>query len=590
MKIRIRIPLKLRLFLPVSIIIIVIVAVVTALFIRRSINTFNDQIRNNLELEVKTISKMFERESILKLEKVQTNLKVAHAHFYDAPLERLTSVVEMEVENQNTGARHKTSIREWRYNGKPILNSIDFVDGLTEIIGGTVTVFQKIDSGFVRVSTNVMRTDGMRAVGTYIPINSPVVEAILKREIYFGRALVVDEWYTTAYEPIIVKNEVVGILYVGDKEKDMEELKRILNALKIGKSGYPMVFDKEGRLLIHPYLTDGSIKDSSFFGEMLGKDFGLFEYQAEKMKKTVAFRYFDKFEVYIAASIIPKEENREFVQKSIRSAALVGILAVLLLMGLIYRFTTERLYRYFSEWQISKKKLATAELALKHSEKLANMGQISAGIAHELNNPLGVITMYSNILLDDLKDDDPMKADVRLIAEQADRCKGIVSGLLNFARKNKLKVEDVDIVDFMKRSLNNVVIPANVKTTVNSEIEDPMVMMDADQMLQAVTNLEKNAVEAMPDGGELTISIDGDNDNVQICISDTGTGIAKENIEKLFTPFFTTKELGKGTGLGLPLVYGIIKMHKGKIAVKSNNDPNEGKAGTEFIIALPRVN
>jgi signal transduction histidine kinase len=183
-----------------------------------------------------------------------------------------------------------------------------------------------------------------------------------------------------------------------------------------------------------------------------------------------------------------------------------------------------------------------------------------------------------------------MKADVRLIAEQADRCKGIVSGLLNFARKNKLKVDEVDIVDFMKRSLGNVVIPANVKTTVNSEIEDPMIMMDADQMLQAVTNLEKNAVEAMPDGGELTISIDGDAENVQICITDTGTGIAKENIEKLFTPFFTTKELGKGTGLGLPLVYGIIKMHKGKIAVKSIADPNEGKTGTEFIITLPRVN
>lgn len=582
--------MKLRLFLPVSLIIIVVVAAVTALFISRSINTFNDQIRNNLELEVKTISKMFERESILKLEKVQSNLKVAHSYFYNYPLEIITNKIELDVENQITGRQHKGEIQEWNYNGKPLLNSVEFVDYLESIVGGTITVFQKCDSGFVRVSTNVRKIDGQRAVGTYIPNNSPVIAAISKGEIYYGRAMVVDEWYTTAYEPITVNGEVVGILYVGDKEKDMDELKKILYTLKIGKSGYPFVFDKRGFMLIHPYLEGGSWQDSSFFKLMQGSAQGVFEYKKENNRKTVAYRYFEKFELYIAASIVPKKENREFVHKAILGAAIVGALAVLLLMGLIYRFTTERLYLYFSEWQISKKKLATAELALKHSEKLANMGQISAGIAHELNNPLGVITMYSNILLDELKPDDPMRKDLELIAEQANRCKSIVSGLLNFARKNKLKVEEVDIVEFMKRSLSNVVIPPIVSTTVNSEIEDPMIMMDADQMLQAITNLEKNAVEAMPGGGELTVFIDGDSDNVQIRISDTGTGIAKENIEKLFTPFFTTKEMGKGTGLGLPLVYGIIKMHKGKIAVKSNDDPNKGKTGTEFILTLPRIN
>lgn len=582
--------MKLRLFLPVSLIIIVVVAAVTALFISRSINTFNDQIRNNLELEVKTISKMFERESILKLEKVQSNLKVAHSYFYNYPLEIINNKIELDVENQITGRQHKGEIQEWKYNGKPLLNSVEFVDYLESIVGGTITVFQKSDSGFVRVSTNVRKIDGQRAVGTYIPNNSPVIAAISKGEIYYGRAMVVDEWYTTAYEPITVNGEVVGILYVGDKEKDMDELKKILYTLKFGKSGYPFVFDKRGFMLIHPYLEGGSWQDSSFFKQMQGSAQGVFEYKKENNRKTVAYRYFEKFELYIAASIVPKKENREFVHKAIWGAAIVGALAVLLLMGLIYRFTTERLYLYFSEWQISKKKLATAELALKHSEKLANMGQISAGIAHELNNPLGVITMYSNILLDELKPDDPMRQDLELITEQANRCKSIVGGLLNFARKNKLKVEEVDIVEFMKRSLSNVVIPPVVSTTVNSEIEDPMIMMDADQMLQAITNLEKNAVEAMPGGGELTVFIDGDNDNVQIRISDTGTGIARENIEKLFTPFFTTKEMGKGTGLGLPLVYGIIKMHKGKIAVKSNDDPNKGKTGTEFIITLPRIN
>ncbi|MBS4013409.1 MAG: 4Fe-4S dicluster domain-containing protein [Bacteroidetes bacterium] len=253
-------------------------------------------------------------------------------------------------------------------------------------------------------------------------------------------------------------------------------------------------------------------------------------------------------------------------------------------------YTIEKLHKYVDDLNDSNEKLKNTKLALKHSEKLANMGQISAGIAHELNNPLGVITMYSNIILDELKSEDPLRKDVALIVEQAHRCKGIVSGLLNFARKNKIKVQEVDIVEFLQHSLNSVVIPANIKTSVNSGISDPFLMIDPDQMIQVFTNIEKNAIEAMPEGGEINIFINGDDKHVEINICDTGSGIPEENMDKLFTPFFTTKEIGKGTGLGLPLVYGIIKMHSGKISVKSNSNPKMGPTGTEFKITLPRIN
>jgi signal transduction histidine kinase len=113
--------------------------------------------------------------------------------------------------------------------------------------------------------------------------------------------------------------------------------------------------------------------------------------------------------------------------------------------------------------------------------------------------------------------------------------------------------------------------------------------MDADQMMQVVTNLEKNAVEAMPEGGVLTVAIrEAGNEEVEILISDTGTGISEDNMDKIFTPFFTTKEVGKGTGLGLPLCYGIVKMHKGKISLSSNDNPDKGPTGTTFVIRLPR--
>jgi signal transduction histidine kinase len=217
------------------------------------------------------------------------------------------------------------------------------------------------------------------------------------------------------------------------------------------------------------------------------------------------------------------------------------------------------------------------------------MGQISAGIAHELNNPLGVITMYSNIILEELDKNDPMVQDVELIVEQANRCKNIVGGLLNFARKSKMKPQEVSVIEFVKRSLDSVVVPENVKTQINSNVVDPLVMIDTEQMTQVFTNLEKNAIEAMPSGGLLTIDIKGSDEHVTVKFSDTGTGIAEENLDKLFTPFFTTKEVGKGTGLGLPLVYGIVKMHKGKIDIDTNNDPNKGQTGTTFTLTIPRV-
>jgi two-component system NtrC family sensor kinase len=251
-------------------------------------------------------------------------------------------------------------------------------------------------------------------------------------------------------------------------------------------------------------------------------------------------------------------------------------------------YTIESLHSTIQALNISNESLETAQQALRQSEKLAGMGQLSAGIAHELNNPLGVITMYSNILLDELPEEDPMRSDLMLISEQADRCKKIVGGLLNFARKNQVYLVETDMLAFIKRSLDSVIHPKSIGLVLIHNLTDPIAYIDNDQMMQALTNLEKNAIEAMPDGGKLSIELSDNEIEVIIRISDTGSGIAPEHMEKIFTPFFTTKELGKGTGLGLPLVYGIVKMHRGKIDVVSNADKKKGRTGTTFSITLPR--
>lgn len=251
-------------------------------------------------------------------------------------------------------------------------------------------------------------------------------------------------------------------------------------------------------------------------------------------------------------------------------------------------YAIEKLHTSISSLNLTHEKLAKAKAALKQSEKLAHMGQLSAGIAHELNNPLGVITMYSNILMDEAPDGDPVREDLKLIVEQADRCKKIVSGLLNFARKNQVTLSETDVIKFTQHSLNSIVKPDSVNFQFTSGIENPIAYLDIDQMMQVLTNLEKNAIEAMPEGGTLKVGVEGDDSEVTFIVSDTGIGIPKENMDKLFTPFFTTKEMGKGTGLGLALIYGIVKMHKGKIHVDSVSDPAEAPTGTTFRITIPR--
>jgi iron only hydrogenase large subunit-like protein len=251
-------------------------------------------------------------------------------------------------------------------------------------------------------------------------------------------------------------------------------------------------------------------------------------------------------------------------------------------------YSIDTLHQTIHKLADSKHKLLSVEQALRQSEKLAHMGQLSAGIAHELNNPLGVVIMYSNLLLEEVGNDQQLKEDLELIVEQAGRCKSIVGGLLNFARKNQVKYSRTDLEELMKKSTASLIFPENITYTLNNHLSNPYAEMDNEQMVQVVSNLLKNGMEAMPNGGALTASLSDSHDWVIIKIQDEGSGISPGDLEKVFEPFYTTKGIGKGTGLGLATTYGIVKMHRGQIDVRSNTDPTKGVTGTEFIVKLPR--
>ncbi len=251
-------------------------------------------------------------------------------------------------------------------------------------------------------------------------------------------------------------------------------------------------------------------------------------------------------------------------------------------------FIVEELKTTVNELSLSNQQLASTQESLMHSERLASMGQLAAGVAHEVNNPLGIVLMYAHLLLEDCPPDSPVRKDLEMIAEQASRCKKIVSGLLDFARQNKVTHEPTELGALVARSMQALPPPAGVRVVVQQDSPDTTAEIDRDQVVQILTNLVTNAYDAMPQGGTLTVRTRADENWVVLEVEDTGVGIPRENYKKIFEPFFTTKQMGKGTGLGLAVVYGIVKMHRGDISLSSNCDPAAGPTGTVFRVSLPR--
>jgi len=250
-------------------------------------------------------------------------------------------------------------------------------------------------------------------------------------------------------------------------------------------------------------------------------------------------------------------------------------------------YTIKQLQRMVAELKLSHEELASTQAALMQAEKLASMGQLAAGIAHEVNNPLGIVLLYAHLLLDE-SGDPKVKDDLRMVVEQADRCKKIVAGLLHFARKNKVVLQPADVAELAEHTLQVLQLPDTVRSEVCVRCADTVAEIDRDQVIQVLTNLFTNACDAMPNGGSLTVTVDGDEANVLILVTDTGGGIAEDKRANIFEPFFTTKQIGKGTGLGLAVSYGIVKMHKGDISFQSNANPTLGPTGTTFKVRLPR--
>ncbi len=446
------------------------------------------------------------------------------------------------------------------YGGILLNRNYEIVDRVKEIVYkeekykgrevGTATIFQHD----LRISTNVKNKTGTRAIGTRV--SKEVNTAVLKEgKAWIHRAFVVNDWYITAYEPIKnIDNKIIGILYVGMLEKPyIDTTMQVMLTFTVMASLCVVL------LLVILYFSTTRIINPL-------------------QKMVVATQEIAKGDLSHKVEVNSKDE--------------IGYLAE------SFNQMTEDLKsanQKLIEWgktlekkvEERTKELTKMQAHLFQSEKLASLGKLSAGIAHEINNPLGGVLIYSHLLLEDTDKSSPHYENLKKIVKETSRCKDIVKGLLEFARPKDLEMSLIDINKLVDKSLSIMEGQAlfqNIRVEKRYSSDLSKIVADSGQLQQVFMNIILNAAESMDGNGSLILftSLDKDSKNISIKFTDTGQGIKEEDKKRLFEPFFSTKEVGKGTGLGLAISYSIIQKHQGTIEVASQ----VGK-GSTFTVKLP---
>ena len=396
---------------------------------------------------------------------------------------------------------------------------------------GVATIFQ----GGVRISTNVMTEDNRRAIGTIL--SKEVYDQVIREgKDWVGRAFVVNDWYITTYTPIFnMDKTLIGVLYTGILEAKYRDIqwKMIWINLGITTLGMIIAFIISLRLGNTIITRIRMLKEAT---EAIAS--GNLDYKLSP-DKISGFDMLDEAFNYMSRSLKDHDDQLQKMHQ-----------------------------------QLAK------------TEKLTALGEMAAGVAHEINNPLGGILLYSNLVLEDIPEDSPARENMQKIVYQTNRCKEIVQSLLDFARTptgDMLHLQINQAINTALKLVRDQSMFHGIEIETHLAEDLPEVIGDRSRLEEVFLNLFINAADAMKGSGKLSIVTGlGTNNLIRIFISDTGKGIDEEHISHIFEPFFTTKEPGKGTGLGLSIVYGIIRKHNGSIDAES-----EPGSGTTFIISLP---
>ncbi len=324
-----------------------------------------DKANIHLELSLKKLSETVDIHINDRQKMVNTAMSLAHTVFYTTGtlFENSENTITLDAVNQITKESHSVKLNRWQIGRFPIHENYLLVDKIKKLSVETVTIFQKIDSGYLRISTNVMKLDSTRAVGTFIPNESPVIKAVEQGQTYTGRAYVVNDWYLTAYEPIYINGKIKGILYVGLKEKEFSELKDLFKRNEY-KSGIFLLVEKTGNILIHPKLEGINIKDSSNFKLYSTTNMNIGSFNTLDVKGntvTLAYFYNEKIESFILGTVQTWELYSDIAESLLFSIITTLILSIVLTFIIIY-FMSKQIFNPLNEIVQAQERIANKEV------------------------------------------------------------------------------------------------------------------------------------------------------------------------------------------------------------------------------------
>jgi len=401
-----QIMLKTRINLMIAVVLLVIfTSLGTTLFlmIKRSIVTETDQ---RMKDHVQDLYTILDQHVKLKQEEVNISLKLADNLFNSqGKITEINNEITISGINQENGKEQHFTIKEWRQNGNSIYGNNEFVDGLKLQNISAATVFQKVEDGYLRISTNVIKNDGSRALNTYIPNSSDVIKTIEKGQAYYGRAFVVDDWYLTAYEPIRIDGAIKGMLFVGVKEKDYQMIKDIFSAKKYYDNGYPYVVSETGDLIIHPNMEGQNIAKANFFqqlkptSEVIKSEY-MWPATGKSKAKTQYFRYFEPYKCYISTSIYD-EDLYAGIDKMFW-VVLVGMFVAILLFYAALSVVLNPVINKIKEMATMAKSIAEGDLTLHIENKRSDEIGILATALQQMTDRLKDIVSNLNLSIQTL--------------------------------------------------------------------------------------------------------------------------------------------------------------------------------------------
>ncbi len=350
-------------------VLIVVFSILTILIYRTTSNNIHRETDITMQSHVNDLHTILENHVRSRQSAVNMALKIAHNLFYtNQKLIETDVLMEVPGINQLTKEEKTYQIPVWKMNDQPVYNHFDLVDNIKSQSVETATIFQKIDDGYLRISTNVMKTDGSRAVGTFIPNESVVIRTIELGKTYYGRAFVVNDWYLTAYEPIKIGNDIKGILYVGVKEKDYAFLKETFNRKKYYQHGYPFLISEKGDFIIHPSKEGENFAHAQFFKQLTKADSTQYKSEylwpegAEGKDKIQYFRYFEPYHCYVSTSMY-KSDMYAGLNRLLVFMVIAMLLSAAVIYGVISMFLTPIINQLVKMSQYAQK-VANGNLAI----------------------------------------------------------------------------------------------------------------------------------------------------------------------------------------------------------------------------------